>query len=277
MMGPGEKARAATPGFATAPREVPEKCSTQHTRSRWGAEHWLSRMKEQHPQGSLTGHHAASVLIGRRRLARRARRRGMCARTVPKSVSSVTSDEEGLRSHLLRGGGDGLVQLGAGAVFAVRRGAPGRAHEPLLSLRVHRELSPAGSRPSGGTDACDGLHQGVEVGRGVQVPVDDGPQLNAMALSASSTGRHRSEKGPFLGAPPRLGDGAREVRRRVQAGLVPHDSPSGVWRERAGRWIWVNALSLRAGRAAAPGSRWWDPPVAPPLWAYLAVVSPLSG
>ncbi|MGH9071159.1 MAG: ISAzo13-like element transposase-related protein, partial [Acidimicrobiales bacterium] len=57
--------------------------------------------------------------------------------SVPKSVSSVTLDENGLRSHSLPGGGDGPIRPGsAGAVLTVRRGAPGRAHGPLLSPSV---------------------------------------------------------------------------------------------------------------------------------------------
>lgn len=44
------------------------------------------------------------------------------------------------------------VLLGnAGAVLAARRGAPGRAHGSLLSLRVCLERVLAGSRPTGGT------------------------------------------------------------------------------------------------------------------------------
>ena len=94
--------------------------------------------------------------------------------------SPVTSGEDGFRSHLLPGGGDGPLPLrSSAAVFTVRRGAPGRAHEPLLSLRVHRELAPAGSRPTSDTDACWGLHEGGQVHRGVEVPVWD--QTTALA------------------------------------------------------------------------------------------------
>ncbi|HEX7162927.1 MAG TPA: transposase [Trebonia sp.] len=42
--------------------------------SRWGAQHWLPALREHHP--GLTGHHAASLVIGRRALGHRARRRG---------------------------------------------------------------------------------------------------------------------------------------------------------------------------------------------------------
>ncbi|MHB8296399.1 MAG: nuclease/transposase family protein, partial [Acidimicrobiales bacterium] len=58
--------------------------------SKWGAEHWLAPLKAQFSQGSLTGHHAASVVIGRRGLGQRARRRGMCARTSSENEERAT-------------------------------------------------------------------------------------------------------------------------------------------------------------------------------------------
>jgi IS605 OrfB family transposase len=59
--------------------------------SKWGAEHWLAPLKAQFPQEPLTGHHAASVVIGRRGLGQRARRRGMCARTSPEDGERATA------------------------------------------------------------------------------------------------------------------------------------------------------------------------------------------
>ena len=59
--------------------------------SKWGAERWLAPLKAQFNQGSLTGHHAASVVIGRRGLGQRARRRGMCARTSPEDDERATA------------------------------------------------------------------------------------------------------------------------------------------------------------------------------------------
>ena len=41
--------------------------------SRWAAQHWLSPLRQHHPQA--TGHHAAALVIGRRALGHRARRR----------------------------------------------------------------------------------------------------------------------------------------------------------------------------------------------------------
>ena len=59
--------------------------------SKWGAEHWLAPLEAQHPQASLTGHHAASLAIGRRGLAQRIRRRAMSARTSPEDEERATA------------------------------------------------------------------------------------------------------------------------------------------------------------------------------------------
>lgn len=61
-----------------------------HT-SKWGAQHWLNPLKAQHPQQSLTGHHAAAVAIGRRGLGQRIRRRGTSARTSPVDGERATA------------------------------------------------------------------------------------------------------------------------------------------------------------------------------------------
>jgi IS605 OrfB family transposase len=49
--------------------------------SRWGAEHWLAPLRQDHP--GITGHHAAAVVIGRRALGHRARRREGVTRPRP--------------------------------------------------------------------------------------------------------------------------------------------------------------------------------------------------
>gem|GEM_PF-316333 len=65
--------------------------------SKWGAQHWLAPLRAQHPTTSLTGHHAASVAIGRRGLGQRLRRRNTSARTSP-------VDEERATAHVPVGG-----------------------------------------------------------------------------------------------------------------------------------------------------------------------------
>jgi IS605 OrfB family transposase len=59
--------------------------------SKWGAQHWLDPLKAQYPQQSLTGHHAASVAIGRRGLGQRLQRRGTSARTSPVDGERATA------------------------------------------------------------------------------------------------------------------------------------------------------------------------------------------
>jgi hypothetical protein len=49
--------------------------------SRWGAEHWLAPLRQDHPE--ISGHHAAAVVIGRRALGHRARRREGVSRPRP--------------------------------------------------------------------------------------------------------------------------------------------------------------------------------------------------
>ena len=43
--------------------------------SRWGGQHWQTPLQQRHPTTTVTRHHAASVVIGRRALGYRARRR----------------------------------------------------------------------------------------------------------------------------------------------------------------------------------------------------------
>ncbi|MHB1713203.1 MAG: nuclease/transposase family protein [Acidimicrobiales bacterium] len=59
--------------------------------SKWGAQHWLAPLRAAHPQHHLTGHHAASVAIGRRGLGQRLRRRGTSARTSPEDGERATA------------------------------------------------------------------------------------------------------------------------------------------------------------------------------------------
>jgi len=86
--------------------------------SKWGAEHWLAPLKEQFNQGSLTGHHAASVVIGRRGLGQRARRRGMCARTSPE-------DGERATVHVSTGWPEPALVAGLPEPLSTRQAEPG--------------------------------------------------------------------------------------------------------------------------------------------------------
>jgi IS605 OrfB family transposase len=53
--------------------------------SRWGAEHWLSPLRQHHPE--TTGHHAAALVIGRRGQGHRARTRATGNRTAPEDAA----------------------------------------------------------------------------------------------------------------------------------------------------------------------------------------------
>jgi IS605 OrfB family transposase len=59
--------------------------------SMWGGQHWLDPLKAHYPTSSLTGHHAASVAIGRRGLGQRIRRRDTSARTPPVDGERATA------------------------------------------------------------------------------------------------------------------------------------------------------------------------------------------
>jgi IS605 OrfB family transposase len=56
--------------------------------SRWGAQHWLTPLREHHPEA--TGHQAAAAVIGRRGLGHRARRRANGNRTAPEDAARPT-------------------------------------------------------------------------------------------------------------------------------------------------------------------------------------------
>jgi hypothetical protein len=53
--------------------------------SRWGAEHWLTPLREHHPMA--TGHHAAALVTGRRGLGHRARRRATGNQPAPEEAA----------------------------------------------------------------------------------------------------------------------------------------------------------------------------------------------
>ena len=76
----------------------------------WGAEHWLAPLKVQHPEVPLTGHHAASVAIGRRGLGQRIRRRGTSARTSPEDGERATASASEGRPMSTAPTADGLTE-----------------------------------------------------------------------------------------------------------------------------------------------------------------------
>ena len=61
--------------------------------SRWAAQHWLTPLREHHPQA--TGHHAAALVIGRRGLGHRARRRATGNHPAPEEAARSTQARPG--------------------------------------------------------------------------------------------------------------------------------------------------------------------------------------
>ncbi len=135
--------------------------------SKWGAEHWLSPLNAQHPQGSLTGHHAASVVIGRRGLGQRARRRVMCARTSPE-------DGERATAHASAGWPEPAPVAGLPESASTRQPEPGTGRRQPPKARTRRA-------PNGGSKTT--VPTGSE---GRQVAQDrSGPPTGRCSLSRS--------------------------------------------------------------------------------------------
>jgi hypothetical protein len=63
--------------------------------SRWGREHWLAPMESKTPSATVTVHHAAAVVIGRRSLGHRARRRPGVPPPTGGWVSGRATDQAG--------------------------------------------------------------------------------------------------------------------------------------------------------------------------------------
>ena len=95
----GRRFRRAISGIPTArlrDRLVQMACNTGLSvivvdpayTSRWAAQHWLTPLREHHPQA--TGHHAAALVIGRRGLGHRARRRVTGNHPAPEEAARST-------------------------------------------------------------------------------------------------------------------------------------------------------------------------------------------
>jgi IS605 OrfB family transposase len=71
--------------------------------SRWGTQHWLPALREHHP--GLTGHHAASLVIGRRALGHRARRRVSAPAGGQRTAQRTTAPRAPVAGQANRNGG----------------------------------------------------------------------------------------------------------------------------------------------------------------------------
>ena len=112
--------------------------------SKWGAAHWLAPLKAQFDQGSITGHHAASVVIGRRGLGQRARRRGLRARTSPE-------DGERATAHVSTGWAEPALAAGLPEPATNRQTEPrtGRRQPPDREPRLPRSGGSKTAVPTG--------------------------------------------------------------------------------------------------------------------------------
>ncbi|HTW03541.1 MAG TPA: transposase [Streptosporangiaceae bacterium] len=76
--------------------------------SRWGAEHWLAPLQQDHPE--ISGHHAAAVVIGRRALGHRAQRREGVTRPRPEDRGVRTAPRAPGGQAAKRNGGPRTAQ-----------------------------------------------------------------------------------------------------------------------------------------------------------------------
>ena len=135
--------------------------------STWGAEHWLDPLKQMYSNQALTGHHAASVVIGRRGLGQRARRRGVCARTSPE-------DGERATVHASAGWPEPAIAAGLPEPPSNRQPEPGTGRRRRPKARTRRA-------PNGGSETT--VPTGSE---GRQVTQDrSGPPTGRCSLSRS--------------------------------------------------------------------------------------------
>ncbi len=121
--------------------------------SRWGAQHWLAPLQDTYPGHGLDGHHAASVVIGRRGLGQRARRRERCAPTPPadgrrKAINPArrpTPATTGLTEPLTR---EPVDRKAPGQPPPARRKTPPGQPEPTGDQAAeHRSRPPTGQEP----------------------------------------------------------------------------------------------------------------------------------
>ncbi len=149
--------------------------------SKWGAQHWHKPLAAHHPQ--TTGHHAASVAIGRRALGHAIRRRVAPPQSHQSDVAGhrTTQAESGVRQRVAtrhprpgpqtrsarppgaKNAGRHATQHRSGRPpgktqfrLVFRNGRPGQRYE-VLRVGLARGL-------------CGGLESGVGVGGGAQPP-----------------------------------------------------------------------------------------------------------
>ena len=112
--------------------------------SRWGAQHWLTPMRQHHPR--LTGHHAAAIVIGRRGLGLRARRRASGNPSAPEDAARSTQARHGTEPKAETQPGDPPPRRTPGSRQAPRPAGPDGPRQATRRPKTIRGRPPRRTR-----------------------------------------------------------------------------------------------------------------------------------
>ncbi len=112
--------------------------------SRWGAQHWLTPMRQHHPR--LTGHHAAAFVIGRRGLGLRARRRASGNPSAPEDAARSTQARHGTEPKAETQPGDPPPRRTPGSRQAPRPAGPDGPRQATRRPKTVRGRPPRRTR-----------------------------------------------------------------------------------------------------------------------------------
>ncbi len=112
--------------------------------SRWGAQHWLTPMRQHHPR--LTGHHAAAIVIGRRGLGLRARRRASGNPSAPEDATRSTQARHGTEPKAETQPGDPPPRRTPGSRQAPRPAGPDGPRQATRRPKTVRGRPPRRTR-----------------------------------------------------------------------------------------------------------------------------------
>ncbi|KUO22328.1 hypothetical protein [Streptomyces dysideae] len=121
--------------------------------SRWGAQHWLNSLKEQQTSSvstTITGHHAAAVVVGRRGLGCTARRRNDGPRQTPATTASRRTEAGAVRPED-RTGTTAPEAPSHHIPDRTEQAAPGRTSRSTHVVRQTRARPPGKHPPPGPT------------------------------------------------------------------------------------------------------------------------------
>ncbi|MGW0826403.1 hypothetical protein [Streptomyces sp. NPDC002845] len=122
--------------------------------SRWGAQHWLNPLKEQQASAgsatTITGHHAAAVVVGRRGLGCTARRRKDGPRQTPATTATRRAEAAAVRPED-RTGTTAPTPPSHRSTGRTERTAPARTSRSTPRVRQTRARPPGKHPPHGPT------------------------------------------------------------------------------------------------------------------------------